>query len=105
MDLSFDVYVDGARGVVKHEDRRIDEQRPRDGDPLALAPREGVAPLADDSVVAVRKVGDEPMGVGGGRCCDDLVPRCTWSAVGDVLADRGREEEWLVEDDANLRSE
>ena len=45
--------VDGAGGVVEDQDRRVDEQGPGDGDALALAAREGVAPLADHGVVAV----------------------------------------------------
>src|SRR5690606_9647266 len=51
--------VDGAGGVVEHEDRRVGQQRPRDGQPLALAAGQGDAALADDGVVAVVELADE----------------------------------------------
>ena len=53
VDLLLDLHVDGAGGVVEHEDRRVDQQRAGDGDALALAARERVAALADDGVVAL----------------------------------------------------
>ena len=53
VDLLLDVDVDRARRVVEHEDRRIEQQRPRDRDALALPAGQRVAPLADDGVVAL----------------------------------------------------
>ena len=55
VDLLFDLDVDGARGIVEDQDRRVHEQRAGDGDPLALTTRERVAALADDRVVAARE--------------------------------------------------
>src|SRR4051812_3352269 len=40
--------VERARGLVENEDRRVAEDRPRDGDALLLAAREPVAPLTDN---------------------------------------------------------
>jgi hypothetical protein len=80
------VHVDRAGGVVEDEDRRIDEQRARDGDALALAAREGVAALADDGVVALRAAHDELVGVGGAGRRLDLFEGGVRSAVGDVVA-------------------
>ena len=51
--------VDGAGGVVEDQDARVGEDGPGQGDPLALAAREGEAPLADDRVVAPRQLLDE----------------------------------------------
>ena len=39
--------------VVEDQDARVHDQRPRDGEPLALAARERDPALADDRVVAV----------------------------------------------------
>ena len=99
-----DLHVDGAGGVVEDQDRRVDEQRARDRDALALAARQRVAALADDRVVAVRQLEDELLGAGRARRRADLLERRVGTAVGDVVADRDREQERLVEDDADLAS-
>ena len=67
VDLLFDVDVDRAGRVVEDEDRRVEEQRPRDRHALALAARERVAALTDDRVVAVGEPHDELVGVRGLR--------------------------------------
>ena len=46
--------VDRRRGVVEDQHARVDEQRARDREPLALAARERQPALADDRVVALR---------------------------------------------------
>ena len=83
----------------------FDEQRPRDRDALALAAGERVAALADDRVVAVGSSVDELVGSGGAGRRLDLVERRVRAAVGDVVADRDREQERLVEHDADLRAQ
>ena len=45
--------VERRRRFVENEDRRIDEQRARDGETLPLAAGEPRAALAEDGVVAV----------------------------------------------------
>jgi len=47
VDLLLDLDVDGTGGVIEDHDWWVDQQGPGDGDALALAPRQGVAPLAD----------------------------------------------------------
>ena len=54
VDGLFDLGVDGAGGVVEDQDARVGHDGPGQGDALALAAREGQAPLADDGVVAAR---------------------------------------------------
>ena len=102
VDALLHLHVDGARGVVEDQDRRVDEQRAGDGDALALAARQRVAALADHGVVPLGQVTDEAGGTGrlGGR--PDLVHGGIGPSVGDVLPDRHREEEGLVEDDADV---
>ena len=45
--------VERRRRLVEDENRRVDEQRPRDGEALPLAAGEARAALAEDGVVAV----------------------------------------------------
>ena len=51
--------VDRRRGVVEDQDARVDQQRARDRDALALTARERQPALADDRVVAVGQRLDE----------------------------------------------
>src|SRR5262249_8225684 len=51
--------VERARRLVEDEDARIADQRPGDSDALALAARQACPALADDGVVAERKLEDE----------------------------------------------
>ena len=64
MDGFLDVNIDGAGGVVEHEDARVGEEGAGDGDALALAARQVVTTLADDGVVAVVKSEDEIVSLG-----------------------------------------
>ncbi len=71
VDLLFDPAVDRRGGVVEQQDPRVGEERPGERDPLALAAREQQAPFADDGVVAVGQLHDEPVRLGGpGRRLD-----------------------------------
>ena len=102
MDGLLHLDVDGTGGIVEHHHRWVDQQGPGDGDPLALATREGVAPLADHGVVAVGEVADELVSPSRGGRRFDLLVGGRWSAVSDVVADRHREQERLVEDDTDV---
>ena len=88
VDLGLDVHVDGARRVVEDQDGRVDQQCARDGDALALAARERVAPLADHGVVALGELEDEVVGARRARRGLDLLVGGVGQAVGDVVADR-----------------
>ena len=77
VDLLLDVHVNGARGVVEDEDRRVHEEGAGDRDPLALTTGEGVAAFSDHGVVALRQVLDELVGVGRpGGSLDLLLRGC-----------------------------
>src|SRR5918993_1877597 len=54
LDRLLGAAVECARRLVKHEDRRVLEQRPRNCDPLLLAAGKLEAALADHRVIAVR---------------------------------------------------
>ena len=55
LDESFRLGVERGRRFVENENRRIDEQRARDGESLALAAGQPRAAFAEDGVVAVRQ--------------------------------------------------
>src|SRR5437870_779911 len=57
--------VEGAGRLVEDQDRRVAQQGPRDRDALALPAGEPRAPLAQQRVVSLRKLGDELVRVRG----------------------------------------
>ena len=56
--------VERAGGLVEDQDRRVAEDRPGDGEPLALAAGEAHAALSDDRLVPLRQLADEAVGLG-----------------------------------------
>src|SRR5206468_8528589 len=71
-----------------------------DRDPLTLPAGESHAAVADDRVVPVGELRDEGVGVGDLGGPDDLGVREPVAPVGDVLPDRGMEQQRLLRDDA-----
>ena len=55
LDQPLALGVERRGGLVEQQDRRVLEQGPRDGQPLALAARDLHAALADHRVVALRR--------------------------------------------------
>ena len=87
------------------EHARVDDERPRDRDPLALPARERDPALADHRVVPVGQPVDELLRLRElGRALDLLVRRVD-DAEGDVLAHGRREEERILRDDADRAPE
>ena len=105
MDLLLDLHVDGAGGVVEDEDGGVVEQRARDGDALPLAARQRVAALAHLAVEPLRERVDELLGARGARRRPHVVVGRVGTAVGDVVAHAGREQERLVEHQADGRAQ
>ena len=75
-------------GVVEDEHPRVDEDRPGDGDALALAAAEREATLADHRVVALGQVVDEL--VGAGELARPARPRRAGRRAGRRRCCRGR---------------
>ena len=88
-------------GVVEDQDPRIDEQRPRDRDPLPLAAGERDPALADHGFVALGQLLDELCRLRLPRGLLDLLVGRVGPAEGDVLADARREEERILGDGAD----
>ena len=105
LDLHLGPCVDRTRRLVEDQDSRIREDRPCNGDELPLTLGQVCATLRELRVVSLREFADEPIGVGQLRGLDDLVVGRVEAAVADVLHDRLREQERLLEDDTELPSQ
>ena len=90
---------------VEDQDRRVLEQRARDGETLALPARELLARLADDVVVALRQRHDELVGVGRGGGLAHPFERHLAATVGDVVAHGVVEEDRLLRHQAHQRAQ
>ena len=88
--------VHAGGGVVQDQHARRRQQRAGDGHALALAAGQGQAALADQRLVAVRKAGDHLGQAGPGRGLGHVLVRGVRSRVGDVVAQRGAEQERVV---------
>src|SRR5918997_577145 len=53
LDLRLALDVEASHRLVQDQDGGVPDDGPGDGDPLSLATGEGIAPLADDGLVAV----------------------------------------------------
>ena len=78
------------------------QDRPRDRDPLTLAARQRVSPLADHGVVPVRQLADEVVRVRRLRRRDHLLQRRLRQAVADVVQHRAVEQVRILEHHADL---
>src|SRR3954471_262645 len=103
-DVGLDRRVDRRCRVVEDQDARLTRERSRQRDPLALTARDGVAALADDGVVGIWQLTDEPVGRGDHRRAHDLVG-VDGVVERDVLAHARREQEALLEHDRGRRAQ
>ncbi len=105
LDLILGGAVDGAGAVVQNKDAGVGEEGAGDGDALPLSAREGDAALADVGLVALVEAGDEVVGLCflGGPL--NLLLRRLGAAEGDVLRQRPREEEDVLLDGGDLRTQ
>ena len=88
LDFEFGAGVDGTRGLVEYEHRRMREHDSCDAQKLLLSLRYVAAVVVENRVIAVFKVGDEVVNVR--RLCrfDDFFVRCVGLSVGYVLSYR-----------------
>ena len=100
-DLVLLGWVDGARGVVEHEDPGVGDDRPGDRDPLALATRQRVPALTDQRVVPIRQLHHEVVGTGQARRRLDALEVGGRVGEGDVGGDRVVEQQRVLEHHAD----
>src|SRR2546427_81715 len=96
LDQRLALRVDRRERLVEHEDRRVAQERARDGDPLALATREPHTALAHDGVVALGEPEDELFRVRGAGRRAQLVGARVRLAHPDIVLDRAVEEPRLL---------
>ena len=101
LDQGLALGVDGRERLVEDQDRGVAQERPGDGDALALAAREAHAALADDGGVALRQFQNEVLGVGGARRRAQLVHRGVRLAHSEVRFDGAMEEPGVLADDGD----
>lgn len=112
-DVALQGAVDGGLGrgvdrggrVVDDQHLRPLQQRPCEGEALALSAGEVLATLGQFGVVAGGQGGDERVRARRLGRGDDLLVGGVLMSVGDVLADAAGEEEGLLEDDADVGAE
>ena len=92
LDMALGFGIERGGRLVEQDDRRVLDQRPRDGDALALAAGELQAVLADLRVVAGREAHDEIVRMGGLGGGDDLRFAGAELAERDVVADGAAEQ-------------
>src|SRR5437879_3042804 len=88
--------------LIQNQDRRVPQNRTRDGDPLLLPPGEGRASLRHYSLVAVGESLNELVGVGRDRRGGDLFVAGTRTPKRDVFADGAPEQQLVLQNQANL---
>ena len=76
VDRRLDGDIDGARGVVEHQNWWVLKERSSNGDSLPLPARQRVAAFTNNGVVAVAKFGDELVRLSGGRSAHDVIQVC-----------------------------
>ena len=93
----------GGRLVEDHE-RRIAEERAGERDPLGLSSRERPPAVADQRLVAVRKLADETVGAGQPRRVGDVAIAGARVPEADVVRDGATEERRVLRHPGDLRA-
>ena len=97
--------VDGAGGVVEDEYLRVGQEGTGNRQPLALPSAEGHTALPDDRLVPSGNLHDELVGLRFLCGLFDFLLRCIGPAEADVIGDAAAEQEDLLLDDADLRTQ
>ena len=97
--------VEGAGCLVEDQDRRVLEQRPGNREPLAFAPRERRAALADQRLVPLRLAHDEVVRLGQPGGLLQLGLRGIGLADAQIVGDRAVEHGAVLEHHADVPSQ
>ena len=99
-DRFLEFAVERGGRLVEQKERRVLEERPRDGDALALAAGQLDAALADERAHAVRQILDK---IAARRECrlEHIFVRGVRPAVADVLHDRAMKQRNVLRHDAD----
>ena len=102
LNLAFGFGVERARRLVENHDRRILEERAGDRQALSLAARQVAASFADHGLKAVRRAVDEFARLGLLERKLHLGRGRVGLADAQILLDRAREDERLLEHDPDV---
>ncbi|MNE66738.1 hypothetical protein D3C80_1623070 [compost metagenome] len=83
----FTLRIEGAGGFIEQQDRRVHQQRPGDGQALALTTGEAQPAVAQMGLVTVGHLLNEVVGVGNLRRLPDLLQRRRGFTIANVLFD------------------
>ena len=103
--LRLGLQIEVGGGLVEDEDAGMGQEGPRQGDQLALARRQGLAPFMDDGVDPVGHPLDQLGEPHRAHGLLDLVVGGLGPGEGDVVADGPGEEERLLGDHAELAAQ
>ena len=92
LDQTLVLGVQGAGGLVEQQDRGVAHQGPGNGDPLALPTGQGLAPLAQGLVEAVRQGRDEACRLRRLGGLFDLGPGRRLATEADIVQGRAGEQ-------------
>ena len=105
LDFFFGFGIDRRSGLVQYQDARIDEQRARNRDALALTARQALTTLAHHGVVAMRQAQDELMRVRGAGSGHDLGAAGVRQTVGNVLGNGAEKQKGLLQHQPDIAAE
>ena len=94
--------IDRRQGLVEHQDWCVPEQRPGDGDALALSAGQPQSPFTDHGPIALGQTDDEVMGVGGAGGGLQFLGRRLGLAEAQVVLDGAVEQVGVLAEDGEL---
>ena len=104
-DLVLGARIDRRRGIVEQKNRRLQQQRARDGETLLLSAGKSDARLAENRVVALRQGRHEIVRGGDARRLFDLLARGIGMAERDVCRDGRAEQKALLKNEADVAAQ
>ena len=101
LDVFFSARIDVRGRLVEDEDVRVREERTADGDELPLALRDVVAGVGEQGLVSFGQGGRDLVDVAEGGGAFEVLLRGVRLGVAHVAADRVREEDRILQNDAH----
>jgi hypothetical protein len=88
LDGGLGLVIHRRGGLIQHQNRRVFENSAGDRQPLPLAPREFLPPLAHEGVIVLGQFFNELMGLGLLGSVDDLLTAGIKTAVANIFRHR-----------------
>src|SRR5215831_11392601 len=104
-DFFLVMFIQTGHGFIENQNRRFSNRRAGNRYSLALSLRERHPALAEYGIVALRQSGYEIVRVGQSRRGLNLFKACPLRAKGNVVAHTGREQDIILQNNADLRTQ